>query len=399
MEQIAKFKKYHCLLFVLMIAFTSFEYFFRSDHLLSYLTLIVLLTFLMKKNTVPLNVWGLFIGLFFVFLFQPLFYSNYSIWGCATRMVVWVCAFALASIIKGNYRSYFIKIISCIAIYSLLIYLLSYIPSVRNFFLYSVCPKFPSLGVENAIQEGGGQNFIIYNYQVDYLNDAIGFYRNCGPFWEPGMFACFFNVALFLNLNYSGKKWITFLLVAATISTFSTGGIIGLLFVLFSYFQLHSNRNILSYIFGMMFLMFLFLYLSNLSFIGLKVMEQLDNATMGTDTSRFGAILTQAKMVEFSPIIGGESIEQYTESGTLSSALLLPFVNFGIFVGLYIYVLLFKSCVYNSVQWGKGKNEGFYLFILILILSISQTITLNMFILVMMFCGLLNSKKNAYGTV
>lgn len=140
------------------------------------------------------------------------------------------------------------------------------------------------------------------------------------------------------------------------------------------------------------------MYLSNLEFIGLKVMDQLDKATIGTDTSRFSAILTQAKMVGISPIIGGESIIQYTDTGTLSSALLLPFVNFGIIVGSYIYLLLFKSCIYNSFQWGKGKKEGIYLFFLILILSISQTITLNMFILVMMFCGLLKTKTK-YGTI
>ena len=103
-------------------------------------------------------------------------------------------------------------------------------------------------------------------------------------------------------------------------------------------------------------------------------------------------------MIEESPIIGGENIEQYTESGTLSSALLLPFVNFGLFIGSYIYMLLFKSCISNSYRWGRGKKEGIYLFLLILILSISQTITLNTFILVMMFCGLVKTKKT-YGTI
>lgn len=212
MEQIVKLKKYYCFLFVMMIMFTSFEYFFRSEYLQSYLALIVLFTILNKKITTSLEVRGLFIGLFFIFLFQPLFFINYSIVGCITRMTVWICAFALAILIKENYLHYYVKTITYIAIYSLFIYILSYIPQVRDFLLYSICPNFPSLGVEKAIQEGGGQNFIIYNYQFDYLNEALGYYRNCGPFWEPGMFACFLDIALFFNIIYSGKNGYLFYL-------------------------------------------------------------------------------------------------------------------------------------------------------------------------------------------
>ena len=398
MEQVTKTGKMYFLLFTLMIAITSFEFFFRDGKLFSCWTALVFIVFLKKKILIPQNIQLLFIGVFVIFFFQSFAYSHYSILGCITRMIAWIGAFSLAYIVNVNYRKYFITIISIIAAYSLIIYLLSYIPSIREFLLYTVCPKFPSLGVENAIQEGGGQNFIIYNYQVDYLNEAIGFYRNCGPFWEPGMFACFLNIALFLNINYGGNKWISLLLIITTISTFSTGGFVGFLFVIFSYFQLQSKGNTFVYVLGIIFVVFLFQYLSSLSFVGLKVLNQLDNASVGTDASRIGAILTQEKMIEASPIIGGEDIEQYTESGTLSSALLLPFVNFGLFIGSYIYMLLFKSCISNSYRWGRGKKEGIYLFLLILILSISQTITLNTFILVMMFCGLIKTKKT-YGKI
>lgn len=398
MEQVRKTNKVYFMLFTLMIVITSFEFFFRDGKLFPCWTALVFIVFLQKRIFIPKNIWLLFIGLFVVFFLQYLTYSHYSILGCITRMIQWIGAFSLAYIVNVNYRKYFITIISIIAVYSLIIYLLSYIPSIRDFLLYTICPKFPSLGVENAVQEGGGQNFVIYNFQFDYLNEAIGFYRNCGPFWEPGMFACFLNIALFLNINYGGNKWISLLLIVTTISTFSTGGFVGFLFVIFSYFQLHSKGNIFVYMLGIIFVVFLFQYLSTLSFVGLKVLNQLDNASVGTDASRFGAILTQEKMIEASPIIGGEIIEQYSETGTLSSALLLPFVNFGLFIGSYIYVLLFKSCVGNSYRWGKGKKEGIYLFLLILILSISQTITLNTFMLVLMFCGLIKSKKT-YGTL
>lgn len=380
-----------------MIAFSSFEFFFRDGNLLLVWAIPCLLMLFRHIYCIRFSIKALFVFLFFIFFFQGLLFPHFSILGCFTRILPWLSAFALACIINSNYRKVFVDIVTFIAAYSLFIYMLSYIPSIREFLIYKICPMFPSLNLQAAIQEGGGQNFIIYNYQVDYLNESIGFYRNCGPFWEPGMFACFLNLALYLNLNYSGSKWISLLLFITTVSTFSTGGFLGLLYIIFSYFQLNSKGNYFVYILGLIIILALSFFLSNLSFIGTKVLNQLDNATVGTDTSRFGAILTQLDMISTSPIIGGENLESYTESGTLSSAVLLPFVNYGLLFGLYFYFIFFKSCINNSYKWGKGKKEGVFLFLLIVLLSISQTIIFNMFVLVLMFCGLIKSKK--YGTV
>ena len=59
---------------------------------------------------------------------------------------------------------------------------------------------FPSLNVHDAVFEGGGLNIIIYNFQTAVLLEIVGFLRNCGPFWEPGMYAVFLNIALAFNL-------------------------------------------------------------------------------------------------------------------------------------------------------------------------------------------------------
>lgn len=60
--------------------------------------------------------------------------------------------------------------------------------------------RFPSLNAEIAVDEGGGRNFVIYNFQTSFISEIIGFSRNCGPFWEPGMFA-FLSICPF-SWNY-----------------------------------------------------------------------------------------------------------------------------------------------------------------------------------------------------
>ena len=117
MEQVIKTNKVCLLLFTLMIAITSFEFFFRDGKLFSCWTAIVIIVFLKKKIFIPQNIWLLFIGIFFIFFFQSFVYPHYSILGCITRMIAWIGAFTLAYIVNVNYRKYFITIISVIAAY------------------------------------------------------------------------------------------------------------------------------------------------------------------------------------------------------------------------------------------------------------------------------------------
>lgn len=399
MEQINKRAYFNFFLLFLMIAFSAFEYFFRDGTPYLILSFFIIIISLRKIRNTSSIVKNLYFTLFLIFFLQGVFLSNYSIIGCFTRMIPWISSLCLAFVINCNFKKYYVRVISFIAAYSLIIYLLSYIPSIREYLIYKICPIFPSLNLTDAIQEGGGDNFIIYNFQKDYLNENIGFYRNCGPFWEPGMFSCFLNLALFINLNFNGNKWISLLLIGASISTFSTGGLICLLFVIFSYVQSIGKNNIFISLLGFILILFAIQFYFNTSFIGTKVLEQLDKASVGSDQSRFGAILTQIKMIEVSPIIGGENIKDYSESGTLASSLLLPFVNFGIIIGFYFYILLFKSCIKNTYIWGGNRKKGIYLFILIILMSISQTITLNIFILLMMICGLTNNRLIKYQTI
>lgn len=288
-----------------------------------------------------------------------------------------------------------------ITIYSIGIYLLAQIPVINDYLVNVVCPRFPSLNQQAAIQEGGGINFVIYNFQFNAAGYELFWgskFRNSGPFFEPGMFAIYLNIALFFNLFFNKNNTIlTILFVSGLLTTFSTGGYVGLLVIMLCYVFFKKKGGIYKNIILLIVLVCAVFYLSQVDFIGLKLFNQLNEAELGGEGSRFGALLTQLLMIRDSPLIGGMEISDYTHEDTLASGLFFPVVSFGIPVGVLYYVLLLKSCLVFALNERVSRNVGICLFITILVLSISQTILLMPLIYVLIFLPFVKMKKN--GTV
>ena len=328
-----------------------------------------------------------------IYLIQGAFLNIHNINGVIIPIINLLGLACIASLISKDFVRTYTNIIFFIALYSLIIYLVCLNTTVYDY-LYNKVAVFDSINADRAIFEGAGKNFIIYNFQTNIISKTIGFSRNCGPFWEPGMFAVFVLIALFFNLFLIKKgsliKNIT--LIAAIISTFSTGGYIGAVFIFLLYvintgFKL---RNIFIFI---PLAICTAVYMTNLEYIGGKTNEQFQNASIGSDSSRYGAFLTQINMIEASPIIGGESIYKYTSSKTLASGTLWPMVIYGIPVALVYYLYLFLACKNIAIANSKKRFIGIELYALIILLSFSQTILLNSIIICLMFCGLLKRKQ------
>jgi len=282
----------------------------------------------------------------------------------------------------------FINIISFIAFYSLVIYLLSFYPTIKAF-LFNLASNIKSINADEAVVTGGGVNFVIYNFQQDISTYAIGIPRNCGPFWEPGMFAVFLSIALFFNLFVKPvkKKFCNLILSIALITTFSTGGYFAGSYILILY-GFNKKINPLFKILLLVIIGVIVYYVSQLEFVVEKTTTQYNVATYGSDKSRFGAFLTQINMIDASPLIGGEDITEYATTKTLASGTLLPFVNFGIPLGFVFYLLLYKSCNWISNFYQHSKKIGLQFFILLIILSFSQTILLSATIYTFLFIGI-----------
>ena len=391
------------IIFILMLAFTTFEYFFREDKLSVALSLFAILIVLCRetyrKFQLSLPITAICVLLMWS-LIQSALIPGRSLVQPISLGISLFGAMSIAMIVKDRFVSIFVTTIYCISIVALVIYLLCLDPSIQSFLINDLTQNFTSLNVEAAMVEGGGKNFIIHNFATgDKTLDATDMLRNCGPFWEPGMFAVFLNIALFLHniVERQNLRFCNQILIAALVTTFSTGGFIcGLLVLLF--YVITRRQNYIESAICIVLFIALSQYFMQLEFVGEKVMDQSENFEVGSDVSRFGAFLTQLEMIKDSPILGGTKISDYllyTDNDTLASGTLLPFVNYGIPIGLSYMIIMLQSLIRFAKSKGHRKIVGVAFFLLLFFLSFSQTILLSLWMMVVIFVGLITIKNKS----
>lgn len=129
----------------------------------------------------------------------------------------------------GKVKTVFIKAIIVITAFSLVGYI------INNYFvsLNSLLPKYTN---SNNVTFAFG---LVYNY---ILNEPI---RNCGAFWEPGIFASWIEFALVLILfdkENKTKKIGIIILILGVLSTYSAAGYLVLLILLALYLMNISDK-------------------------------------------------------------------------------------------------------------------------------------------------------------
>ena len=387
--------------FILLIAFSSFEYFFREEVTFFAISLGAFIYCLKRKYTTPISVYICFGVFSLCYIMQYLGIDSYKITSIISRSIYLWGSYFIARIIYKRFVSVYLEVIYWISLVSIIIYLACIIfPALKDFLMDQVAPYCVSLNVESAVQRGGGINILIYNFQTRNLLDSVGLMRNCGPFWEPGMYAVFLSVGLFFNLFVlrSIRTYFNLLLGLSLLTTLSTGGYIAATFI-FMLYVFTRNRLWLKFVGVLLFIVSLN-FISDLDFVGIKISNQLSSAEVGNDISRFSAILTQLEMIKDAPLIGGASINDYvdTEEATLASGFFFVFIQYGIPIGLFFYFILFKSLKRLIISYDRSTSVALLFICLLLILSISQTIFSNSFFLVLLFVGLLR-KTYKNGTV
>ncbi len=390
------------IIFILLLAFTTFEYFFREDKLAVAISLFAIGVVVYKGLYRNYNMSYPIIAIC-AMLMWSLIQSALIPWRSLVQPISLGIslfgAMSIAMIVKDRFVSIFVTTMYYIAIVALVIYLLCLDPTIQSFLINDLTQNFTSLNVETAMIEGGGKNFIIHNFAAgDNVLEATDMLRNCGPFWEPGMFAVFLNIALFLH-NIVEKQKLRFcnlILIAALVSTFSTGGFIcGLLVLLF--YIITSRKNYFISAIGIIVFVVLVRYFGQLEFVGEKLIDQSEDVELGTDYSRFSAFLTQIEMIKNSPILGGENMADYLQADgkTLASGTLLPFVQYGIPIGFCYMVIMLQSLVRLVRTQGQKMIAGVVFFLLLLFLAFSQTILLSLWMMVVIFIGLLTIKNKS----
>ncbi|MEG2599729.1 MAG: hypothetical protein RSA66_09685 [Muribaculaceae bacterium] len=241
---------------------------------------------------------------------------------------------------------------------------------------------------------GGGINFMIYNFQVNPLQ-ITSMLKNCGPFWEPGMFAVMLNLALFLNifvLKNTGRNNI--ILIVAIITTFSTAGyiILSFIFIAHSFYSKSKWSFIITLAISVGFIYFTW----NLDFMWNKFYNDFESASTN-DLTRFGAFYKHIKILKENLFLGGNlsGVTIDNETGILANGISNIFIAWGIIGGTLYYIFMFLSC--KKQLSNNQMDDSLYIvyFILLILLAFSQTVTTSLLYYVILMLGLTKqSNKN-----
>lgn len=251
-----------------------------------------------------------------------------------------------------------------------------------------------------------GNNFLYLFTWMDPAKGQIygGIPRNAGWSWEPGRYAIMLCLAICLNVIRNGK--ITFrnnkkliILLVSLLSTQSTTGYSSLL-ILWSLYTFNGKG--IAAKFSLIFVVGVSIAaIASLDFMGDKLEEQtnfteemdyIDKQISAADSrasegeywmslNRFPSAYFECYNIGHDPILGYTQIPLYSyfynEISTnvrLTGGLMKVLAEFGIPLGLFLYILLYKSSIAIASEYPDKQRTKILIFVCFLLSSISYVL-------------------------
>lgn len=165
-------------------------------------------------------------------------------------------------ILKEKTLYYLVKVISHLAMISLVFYVLQFYQD--GAILKAIGTAFESITVKTYSLRYS--NFLIFTY------DTVHYYRNSGFCWEPGAFGSFLTIALLFNFLMNDFKLNkeAFIITLAILTTVSTTAYLGVFLLFFLRYRLLNKGSKVTII---AFAILLALAIPNVPFLGEKIVE------------------------------------------------------------------------------------------------------------------------------
>ena len=306
-------------------------------------------------------------------------------------LISFVIAYITISALQIRFFLYYERIIvylSCISIFFLIIQILA--PGALGNLFYQISFSQPgSPNVESNIVVYTINNTAMLNGSNIYIG-GISLVRNSGFAWEPGGFASFIDLAIFVNLIRTRFKlannYKLYILIFTLLTTFSTTGISILLIILVFFVY---NQNIKLALVFVPITVFVGIFLSTLPFMTEKIIdastfdtEQMIDNSINYETQYAPQRLEslQIDFVDFlnNPIFGygGHNEERWTAKMGADIATISGFGKvmavFGSVGILFFFYYLAKSSIKLANIF---RYKGWFFFVLIMIMiSISYSL-------------------------
>ncbi len=260
---------------------------------------------------------------------------------------------------------------------------------------------------------GGGINIIFYSVQPTSFSLIYNHLppRNCGFAWEPGGFAVYLCLAIFINLFFMknekySKRHLLVLLLALLTTQSTTGFFILIIIGVFYYF----NTNLKTVFLVLPLLIVVVVVIFSLPFMAEKIVRLVEDiervdiiieAGYGRDTSitpqRFTSFVIAIKDFFLNPLLGtgGISGESWTSKVGVKISTITGIGNLLAHFGLVGFIFFLIATSRTSVLFSKSFNYKGKLLLLLIILSISISYGILFFPLITCFWifGLFHTDK------
>lgn len=296
-------------------------------------------------------------------------------------LVIIVIGILAATVIDGFFRKYIrmMAILSCIS-------LVFYVPILLGVDLPTFL-SFLNISIETQSGVSAIRHIGIHNFHLE------GEMRNCSMFWEPGAFAGYLVLALFLVVvlwkNTGFSRWEIAALIAGLLSTQSTMGYLAGLTVLTLFLvRIYlDQRNILA----LLTLPFVFIgagvisyyLIDQLDFLGGKIKHQIYLTQTGSgayEFNRFGNIVYDLDFIYKRPLTGWSGNPQTRLAVDADSAELIAgqgvaltgfWVRFGA-IGLFSFFLGLYAA---SKSVSKHSIDGLFFVLTIFVILTGEQYT------------------------
>jgi hypothetical protein len=371
------------ILTYLLIAFSGIP-FFTGDNFIWPAAYIITVVMYFKRKGIKFNQFFIVYLTFIiiVLVMQTLILNHFD---ASTFMIVLLKFsypyFTLKILGKKFLKSY-IKVMCVIALISFLFYIPSIlVPNFEEFLTGKVAPIFQQQA-RLASYYSYAPNFIVYTVN----SRGNPFYRNSGPFWEPGGYACFLILALIFSIIKDGtfnlRKNLIFLI--SILTTFSTAGYIATLFLILGY--LFASRRISALFLLIPIISILTFYsFKSFNFLGQKIslhIEAVTNYDINLlSRTRFVSMILDFRDIRDYPLVGkgrsletrfGISAEDFTNLQHRSNGLTGLAVKYGIPFFLIYFLLVLRTFIKFTI-WQRLPKLNAYVFLgVIFIIGFSQ---------------------------
>lgn len=389
------------LLVGVIVALTGFEFLFRASiYLELFIILCVLMFFLNNKKFKP-EFFLIAIPLILPAVLQAVMFNLYvpGLKNIVSTLANLILCYLVLEIVKDRFHITFVNFMFFLAVISLVFFPTQFFPSVQEFIKNSIGSIISPIGTSDIPEDYRSKTLIFFTYMwgMDTLPNIMQ--RNCGAFWEPGMYAVFLNLALLINLYVNNTKILSvknLSFITATITTFSTTGYIVLFIIIISIFLLRESKvkALLGLPILILFVYISYTYVWKLEFMSNKINTNIE-ASADSRSSRFGAILFHFEKLKQFPI-GGVSIKHYEDEKRIfrnnfdrqssPNGLSLVFFVFGIPIGILYYIFLYKGISrWLEFNYISSKLIHFLFFLIFTLLAFSQDVTCRLFYLMFLF--------------